>query len=71
MFCAVFSTIAAPLTRLTQKNVAFYWSNKCEENVQKLKVLLNTISVLTLLEEGVDFNVYYDMSGVRLGGVLM
>ena len=29
--------IAAPLTRLTQKNVKFVWIDKCEEHFQMLK----------------------------------
>ncbi|XP_055830929.1 uncharacterized protein LOC129899959 [Solanum dulcamara] len=33
-----FSTIAAPLTKLTQKNVVFHWLDECEESFQKLKI---------------------------------
>ncbi|XP_069150223.1 uncharacterized protein [Solanum lycopersicum] len=47
------------------------WSNECEESFQKLKTFLSSAPVLTLPEEGVDFSVYYDASGVGLGGVLM
>ncbi|WMV13424.1 hypothetical protein MTR67_006809 [Solanum verrucosum] len=70
-FIQSFSTIAAPLTRLTRQGVGFQWSDKCEESFQKLNPLLTLAHVLTLLEEGVDFTVYYDASGVVLGGVLM
>ena len=31
-FVKDFSKIAAPLTRLTQKNVKFNWTDKCEEH---------------------------------------
>ena len=31
-FVKDFSRIAAPLTRLTQKNVKFVWTDKCEEH---------------------------------------
>ena len=36
-FVKDFSKIAAPLTRLTQKNVKFVWTDKCEEHFQLLK----------------------------------
>ena len=49
----------------------FQWSDECEQSFQKLKTLLTSAPVLTLLEEGVDFTVYCDASGVGLGGVLM
>ena len=45
----------------------FLWSNECEESFQNLKPLLNLAHVLTLLEEGVDFTIYYDDFGVKLG----
>ena len=31
-FVKDFSKIVAPLTRLTQKNVKFNWTNRCEEH---------------------------------------
>ena len=70
-FVQSFSTIAAPLTRLTRHDVRFQWSDECEQSFQKLKTLLTSAPVLTLPEEGVDFIVYCDTSGVGLGGVLM
>ena len=70
-FVQSFSTIAAPLTRLTRQDVGFQWSDECEESFQKLKTLLTSAPVLTLPEEGVDFTVYCDASGIGLGGVLM
>ena len=49
----------------------FQWSDECEQSFQKLKAFLTSAPVLTLPEEGVDFIVYCDASGVCLGGVLM
>ena len=49
----------------------FQWSDECEKSFQKLKPFLTSAPVLTLPEEGVDFIVYCDTSGVGLGGVLM
>ena len=70
-FVQSFSTIAAPLTRLTQQDVRFQWSDECEKSFKKLKPFLTSAPVLTLPEEGVDFTVYCDASGVGYGGVLM
>ena len=36
-FVQDFSKIAAPMTRLTQKNVKFVWSDACENSFQLLK----------------------------------
>nr|XP_016477917.1 PREDICTED: uncharacterized protein LOC107799332 [Nicotiana tabacum] len=47
-FVEGFSKIATSLTRLTQKGVAFQWSNECEESFQKLKTALTTTLILTL-----------------------
>ena len=49
----------------------FQWSDECEQSFPKLKTLFTSAIVLTLPEEGVDFTVYCDASGVSLGGVLM
>ena len=43
-----FSKIAAPLTRQTQKNVKFNWTDRWEEHFQLLKDLLTSAPVLTL-----------------------
>ncbi|XP_070057684.1 uncharacterized protein [Nicotiana tomentosiformis] len=41
-FVEGFSSIAAPLTRLTQKGAPFRWSDVCEAIIQKLKTSLTT-----------------------------
>ena len=51
--------------------MGFRWSDKCEESFKKLKTLLISSPVLTLPEEGVEFTMYCDASGVGLGCVLM
>ena len=38
-FVGNFSKIAAPLTKLTQKNVKFVWSDACEKSFHELKKL--------------------------------
>ena len=47
-FVENFSKIAALLTRLTQKNVKFVWSNACEKSFHELKKLLTFAPVLAL-----------------------
>ena len=47
-FVKDFYKIAAPLTRLTQKNVKFNWTDRCEEHFLLLKDLLTSAPVLTL-----------------------
>ena len=70
-FVQDFSRIAAPMTRLTQKNMKFMWSEVCENKFQLLKEKLTTTPVLTL-PNGVDkFTVYCDASRVCLGCVLI
>ena len=54
-FVEGFSSIASPLTRLTQKEVTFQWSDECEVSFQKLKTLLTTSPILTLPVDGEGF----------------
>ena len=61
-FVKDFSKIAVPLTRLTQKNVKFVWTDRCEELFQLLKDLLTTAPVLTLPSGDEGFTVYCDAS---------
>ncbi|XP_020527222.1 uncharacterized protein LOC110007842 [Amborella trichopoda] len=53
------------LTRLTQKEVKFVWSDICEKCFQELKKRLTTASVLTLHEGNEDFVVFTDDSHVK------
>ena len=70
-FMKDFSKIAAPLTKLTQKNVKFIWIDRCEEHFQLLKDLLTSALVLTLPSGDEVYIVYCDASRVGLGCVLM
>ncbi|XP_070018243.1 uncharacterized protein [Nicotiana sylvestris] len=70
-FVEGFSTLASPLTKLTQKAVKFQWSNACKKSFQELKSRLTTTPVLALPEGTEGFVVYCDASRVRLGCVLM
>ncbi|XP_070004805.1 uncharacterized protein [Nicotiana sylvestris] len=43
-----FSSIVAPMTKLTQKGAPFIWSEECKASFQKLKSALTTTPVLVL-----------------------
>ncbi|WMV18891.1 hypothetical protein MTR67_012276, partial [Solanum verrucosum] len=70
-FVEGFSSIASPLTTLTQKKDKFNWSESCERSFQLLKDTLTSAPVLTLLEGTEGFVVYCDASRIGLGCVLM
>ncbi|XP_073046190.1 uncharacterized protein [Primulina eburnea] len=70
-FVEGFSSIAIPLTKLTQKNSKFQWSEKCEQSFETLKKKLTSTPVLVLPMEGKDYTVYSDASKEGLGCVLM
>ncbi|GJV70461.1 putative reverse transcriptase domain-containing protein [Tanacetum coccineum] len=67
----VFSKIAKPLTKLTQKNIKFSWDKDKEEAFQLLKEKLYSTPILALPDGSEDFVVYYDALHQGLGAVLM
>ncbi|KAG8474912.1 hypothetical protein CXB51_031631 [Gossypium anomalum] len=66
-----FSIIAAPITRLLQKDVKFEWTEECQQSFEELKKLLTEAPVLVQPESGKEFVVYSDASLNGLGCVLM
>ncbi|GKB55498.1 putative reverse transcriptase domain-containing protein [Tanacetum coccineum] len=70
-FIEGFSKIAKPMTKLTQKNMKFDWSEKAEAAFQLLKQKLCSAPILALSEGSENFMVYYDASSKGLGTVLM
>ena len=65
------SSIVAPMTRLTSKEVRFEWDAECENTFRELKVRLTSAPVLTIPDSEELYEVYTDASGSRLGCVLM
>ncbi|GKF20209.1 putative reverse transcriptase domain-containing protein, partial [Tanacetum coccineum] len=59
------------MTKLTQKNVKFDWSEKTEAAFQLLKQKLCSAPILALPEGSKDFVVYCDASRKGLGAMLM
>ena len=70
-FIEDFSRLAAPMMRLTRKEVKFEWNNRCEKAFQELKRRLTSAPILIVLERGQRYTVYYDASKARLGCVLI
>ncbi|KAL6277398.1 hypothetical protein ACE6H2_020999 [Prunus campanulata] len=70
-FVEGFSVIAAPLSRLTRKDVQFEWTEECEQSFQELKKRLTTAPVLALPDNSGNFVIYSDASLQGLGCVLM
>nr|GEW75214.1 putative reverse transcriptase domain-containing protein [Tanacetum cinerariifolium] len=65
------SKIAKPMTKLTQKNGKFDWSEKAKTAFQLLKQKLCSAPILALPEGSENFVVYCDASRKGLGTVLM
>ncbi|GJZ58267.1 putative nucleotidyltransferase, ribonuclease H [Tanacetum coccineum] len=70
-FIEGFSKIAKPMTKLTQKTVAFEWGDKQEAAFQTLKNKLCSAPILALPQGAENFIVYCDASHKGLGAVLM
>jgi hypothetical protein len=59
------------MTKLLEKEVKFKWSPQCEEVFLTLKQLITTAPVLAQPNIEKLFDVYYDASGMGIGGLLM
>ncbi|WMV33762.1 hypothetical protein MTR67_027147 [Solanum verrucosum] len=70
-FVEGFSSLSAPLTKLTQKAVKFQWTEACEHSFQELKDMLTLAPVLALPESSEGYAVYCAASSVGLGCVLI
>ena len=70
-FVEGFSKIAAPMTKLIQKEVKFEWTAKCEKSFKELKDRLTSAPVLAMPSGPGGYVVYTDASKIGLGCVLM
>ncbi|XP_073121449.1 uncharacterized protein [Henckelia pumila] len=66
-----FSSIAKPITQLTQKNTLFVWTHECEASFVELKKTLTSAPVLSIPSGTGGFIVYFDASHKGLGCILM
>lgn len=69
-FIPNFSSIVAPLTELTKKNVKFHWSDRQEEAFRSIKEHLVSAPVLSCPDFSLPFIVQTDASGFGLGAIL-
>ena len=70
-FVEGFSKIAAPLTKLTRKDVKYDWVDVCQKSFDELKGRLTSAPILALPNGRDGFVVYSDASRQGLGCVLM
>ena len=70
-FIEDFSSLAAPMTRSTWKEVKFDWDAQCDEAFQELKMRLTSAPILIVQDRGQGYTVYWDASRAGLGCVLM
>jgi hypothetical protein len=64
------SHLCAPLTCLTQKNVPFQWTHKCQVNFNKLKQSLANSVALAYPDFSLPFIIHTDASKYQLGSVI-
>ena len=69
-YIANFSHIAAPMTRLTKKNVKFQWDGSCQKAFEELKEKLCSAPILAYPKPGLKYLLDTDASDVGIGGVL-
>ena len=69
-FILNFSSIAKPLTGLTEKDVKFVWSSDCDQAFEKLNTCLVSTLILVYPDLTKPFILDTDVSGVGIGAVL-
>ena len=70
-FIEDFSQLAAPMTRLTRKEVKFELNDLCERAFQELKRRLTSAPILIVPKRGQRYTVYCDAPKDKHGCVLM
>jgi hypothetical protein len=65
-----FLFIAAPLTRLTGKDIPFEWTDKCHQAVWDLKKAVTTTPVLVCPDMTKQFELEVDALAIATGAVL-
>ena len=70
-FIKDFSWLAVPMTRLTQKEVKFKWSDLCEKAFQTLKRRLTSALILIVPERGQRYTLFCDALKDKLEFVLI
>ena len=69
-FVKDFASISKPLTRLTEKNVPFVWTDDCQQSFETLKLALISSPVMAYPSSSATFILDTDASNVGIGAVL-
>lgn len=69
-FIPNFSTIAKPLTRLTEKHRRFLWDDACQRSFDAIKSLISNAQTLAPVDYSKPFVLATDASDVGIGAVL-
>ena len=69
-FVPNFSSIIAPVTRLTRKNIKWEWTAECQQSFNQIKEALVTAPVLTCPDFNRPFVLQTDASHYGLGAIL-
>ena len=70
-FIEDFFRLAAPMMRLTRKEVKFAWDDSCELVFKELKRRLTSTPILIVPKRGQRYTMYCDASKDGLGCILM
>jgi len=70
MFCANFSIITTPLTKLTGKTVPFKWGQEQKNAQEKLITLITNTPVLVKPDPSRQFELETDASQIGTGAIL-
>ncbi|GAQ91867.1 hypothetical protein KFL_008720020 [Klebsormidium nitens] len=70
-FVEHYSTIAAPLNNLLRNDVAWGWSEACQQAFETLKIRFTEAPILRRPDHKRPFELHTDWSGVGLGAVLV
>ena len=70
-FVQEYSKKVAPLTNLLKKDKKRAWTNACQEAFEKLKVVVSSELVQSLLDFELPFEVHTDAFDKAIGGVLV
>ena len=70
-FIENYALIAAPLTRLTRKNVEFMWTDDCQKSYDELIRLLTSEPVLSIYDVNKEHELHTDACSVGIAGILL
>ena len=70
-FIQGYSTLVAPLTHLTRKDVKYIWTKQCQKSFEGVKFALTHAHVLSVPIFGERFEIICDASLLGIGTILL